>query len=236
VDPLGSVGVLALSLARRLYSGPVFIAGLDFSYPQGRTHCLGSPNDIAERLRETRRYKAEGRWRVSFSEGTERQSTGFVSDPALNMYAALASRELELLEAGRTAYDLRQGLGAGLPARAASFEEAQRILSSSSSDDTPGGRSATSKIAHTRPATESALWRERATAFLAGELSLAVRLRDALKHGTNDGELKILVEACDYMYAHFPDPQRVKTLELDALKRLAAEASYWEGRLRSALA
>jgi hypothetical protein len=236
MDPLGSVGVLALSLARKLFSGPLFIAGLDFSYPQGRTHCLGSPNDIAERLRETRRYKAESRWRASFGEGTERMSTGFVSDPALAMYAALASRELGLLEPGRKAYDLRQGLGASLPVSAASFEEARRILAMASEGYAPARRAELHESEQARYGDGNAVLREKARGFLTGELNLAVRLRDALKYGTNEGELRTLVEACDYMYAHFPDPERVQGLELDALKRLAAEASYWEGRLRSVLA
>lgn len=236
VDPLGSVGVLALSLARRLYAGPLFIAGLDFSYPQGRTHCQGSPNDIAERKRESRCYKAEGRWRASFGEGTRRLSTGFVSDPALNMYAALAKRELELIEEGRLAYDLRQGLGAVLPVRAVSFEDAQTLLASAGSCPMAAQPAPLRYTDDEERGHESMELRAKARAFLAGELSLAARLRDALKDGTDVPGLRSLVAACYYMYGHFPDAERVQELELDALKRLAAEASYWEGRLRAAMA
>jgi len=44
MPPLGSVGVAAVQAALSLSSGPVLVAGLDFSYPAGRTHARGAPS------------------------------------------------------------------------------------------------------------------------------------------------------------------------------------------------
>lgn len=237
LPPLGSVGVLALRLAVERYRGPVFVAGLDFAYPAGRTHCAGSPVDLAERRREDRLYKYNSRWKASFGPGVERlgpsgggaAGSRLLTDPALKLYAGLAARELDErgLSPGCAAYDLRGGRGARLPARQVDFDEAALALAvASPSLGTPeGGSEACPRD-----------WAERAIAFLSEELRLARALRDALRGGAPEPRRRELIVACDYMYAHFPDPERVEASELDALKRLAAEGAYWEARLSSALA
>ncbi len=42
IDPLGSVGVTALSLSTMLGTGPYFLTGLDFSYRPGKSHSRGT--------------------------------------------------------------------------------------------------------------------------------------------------------------------------------------------------
>ncbi len=44
LPPLGSVGVTAVQAALSLTAGPVLLAGLDFCYPDGRTHARGTPS------------------------------------------------------------------------------------------------------------------------------------------------------------------------------------------------
>ncbi len=44
LPPLGSVGVTAVQAALSLSAGPVLLAGLDFCYPEGRTHARGAPS------------------------------------------------------------------------------------------------------------------------------------------------------------------------------------------------
>lgn len=224
VPPLGSVGVLALHLAASWFGGPLFIAGLDFAFPQGRTHCAGSPTDLAEYRSDTRTYRRDGRWAVSFRDGSFSPAPGLRSDPALAMYARLAARELaEFGAPGGLAYDLRQGLGLPLPARPTGFDEALTILKIA----------ARSGPVAQRGSAEAGHGSSRARAFLENELDLAMRLRDALRSGSTD--TRALIDACDYMFLHFPDPERVRNLEQDALNRLAAETLYWQGRLEGAL-
>lgn len=228
VPPLGSVGVLSLRIAAAFHGGPLFITGLDFAYPAGRTHCAGSPIDLTERRLETRLYKKGDRWASTFRDGTSCNDKGLVCDPALSMYADLASQELSLFSQapGGLAYDLRQGIGARLPARPTEFGEARTVL-----------RLASRARAKASPeGIEPEAWASAARRFLERELELARKLRTALRTVTGVPALTGLVADCDYMFAHFPDPQRVAALELDGLKRLAAEAEYWEGRLKDALA
>lgn len=264
LPPLGSVGVLALRLAVERYRGPVFVAGLDFAYPPGRTHCAGSPVDLAERGREDRLYKNNSRWKVSFGPGVERLGASgggaadqrLLTDPALKLYAGLAARELgeRCLSPGCSAYDLRGGRGARLPARPVDFDEAALALAVASPRSEPAGVGAPPLEAPPGgPESGPRDWAERARAFLSEELRLARALRAALRGDAPEAEipsgsratsggawheprLRELIIACDYMYAHFPDPERVEALELDALKRLAAEGAYWEARLAAALA
>jgi hypothetical protein len=43
LPPLGSVGVAAAEAALGITPGPLLLAGLDFSYPEGKTHARGAP-------------------------------------------------------------------------------------------------------------------------------------------------------------------------------------------------
>jgi len=232
VPPLGSVGVLALRLAAIL-GGPVLLAGLDFAFEPGRTHCAASPSDLRSRRLESRLRKAGAAWAASFRDGVRplgRNGSG-LTDPALSMYAELAASELSGLEA----YDLRGGLGAPLPALAASagaLSSADDIIGEavrSARARAPGGGGAIGGEASPDGC------RRRALAFLRGELELAEAVAEALRGGSDEAALRGLLLEADFMYCHFPDPERVVSLEDDALRRVAAEAAYWRGRLEAAI-
>lgn len=233
VPPLGSVGVLALRLAAIL-GGPVLLAGLDFAFEPGRTHCAGSPSDLRSRRLESRLRKAAAAWAASFRDGVRplgRNGSG-LTDPALSMYAELAASELGGLEA----YDLRFGLGAPLPALAASagaLSSADAIIDEavrSARSRAPGGRAGT--IGGEASPEDC---RRRALAFLRGELELAEAVASALRGGSDEAALRASLAEADFMYCHFPDPERVTALEDDALRRASAEAAYWRGRLEAAI-
>ncbi len=54
IPALGSVGVTALYVAGQITDGPVFLAGLDFSYLEGKSHARETPLHDWMRLRENR--------------------------------------------------------------------------------------------------------------------------------------------------------------------------------------
>lgn len=54
LPPLGSVGVTAVAVALRLTKGPVWLAGLDFSFQHGKSHATEAPFLQAARYRQTR--------------------------------------------------------------------------------------------------------------------------------------------------------------------------------------
>jgi hypothetical protein len=247
VPPLGSVGVLAARLAVQ-HGQMIFVAGLDFSFVPGRTHCTGSPSNLAEHQRETRLYKQARNWALSYSPGVVPLNGGSLGNSLLSMYATCAGVELR----GATVFDLRGGFGLPLPARRISLEQAGQLLTTKPEgppDMCGGGKSerSTSSNAGIPSASRSgshqdtaqgfsrgALYRSAAKAFLENELELAEALSRSLRAG-DKCVITGLVKDCSYMYAHFPDPQRVEAMEMDALKRLALESEYWQTRLQTAL-
>jgi len=221
VPPLGSVGVLAIRIAR-LLGGPVLVAGLDFAFNQGRTHCSGSPADLRARRTESRTEKRSAAWASSFRDGCTRRQDGSLTDPALAMYAALAAGELR----GLDAWDLRGGFGAGLPLRATTPRDMALLAE---------GKSVRGEAGQLGSHMDPEHCRELARNFLAVELERAENVAAALRTGTTPERLKALLADADFLYFHFPDPERVLELEDDALRRVAAEAAYWRGRLADAL-
>ena len=243
VPPLGSVGVLAARMAVRQRQ-VLFVTGLDFSFVQGMTHCIGSPSDLAERLLETRLYKQNKNWDLSYAPGVNPTAKGELSNAILSMYATSAGVELQ----NASVFDIRAGFGQPLPAPAITFKQADDLLSSLSqetSQNTPADELVSIVAYHqdtrkdqaqavTGMTMQGAEYRNAAKIFMEKELRLAKNLAGCLRAG--DIPLNIeSIRDCDYMYAHFPDPERVEALELDALKRLAAEAGYWQTRLQAAL-
>jgi hypothetical protein len=224
VPPLGSVGVLAIRIAREL-GGPVVVAGLDFSFIQGATHCAGSPADLRSRRSETRLRKGDAAWAASFRDGCERKEDGSLTDPALTMYASLAAAEF--IDHGRIYGDLRGGFGARLPIPLITVEDLESM--------TPGREGSGDGRAFGSEA-DPALCRDNASRFLSGELERSGNVASALRTGASDGDMRALLKEADFLYAHFPDPERVLGLEGDALRRVSAEAAYWSGRLEAALA
>lgn len=221
VPPLGSVGVLAIRIAR-LIGGPVLVAGLDFAFNQGKTHCSGSPADLRARRAESRVEKRSAAWATSFRDGCTRKPDGSLTDPALSMYASLAEGELRSLEA----WDLRGGFGAKLPLRTISTGDIEALAAS---------KNVLVEVKAPGTFVDPETCRKKARDFLEGELSRAELVASALRAETTAERLKTLLADADFLYFHFPDPERVLALESDALRRVAAEAAYWRGRLAAAL-
>ncbi len=118
IPPLGSVGVAAVYAALRLTRAPVFLAGLDFSFPSSRTHAPGSPVDLRG-LATAGRLRARGQEEFSyFSERSlvflaAKDGGRVASDLVLSSYAqnlaALVAQE-------RRVFDLNPfGLPLGAP-------------------------------------------------------------------------------------------------------------------------
>ena len=219
VPPLGSVGVLAVHLARRLTTGPVFLAGLDFSFPPGSTHAKGAPTILSETARENRLYKAHGQWNASWP--LKRPGRGGGTGPLFSAYAALLADEIR---GDPRIYDVRaEGLPLGRSR--CSLDEASRALDNASQEPTALGPLPLGAVLP--PERIAAL----AAAFLDGE---AVRLEELLGALRGTGDLAARVAECDWIYSWFPDEHRVKALTGDIRNRLLAEATDWRHRLHEA--
>jgi hypothetical protein len=225
VPPLGSVGVLALHIARAT-GQPILVAGLDFSYPAGRTHCTGSPGDLRERRIESRTAKRPAAWNASYRQGARSHGGAWIDDPALSMYAGLAASELQ----GAEAYDIRSVPCAPLPAVKLAPEAIDDAINKIA-ERTQGTGTRFGSGPPGSPETLRRLCRE----FLGSELSRIETIAAMLREGADTGILSAALAQADVLYAHFPDPERVLTLEHDALRRVAAETAYWRGRIEAAL-
>ena len=219
VPPLGSVGVLAVHLARRLTDGPVLLTGLDFSFPAGTTHAKGAPAPRADLLREDRFHKTRGQWSASWPTGGSRAAGG--AGILMETYAALLAEEVR---GDPRVFDIRDsGLPLGLDR--IPLKEASALL-----DDPRIGAAASGPVPLGRPVPREDL-RSAAESFLEVE---ADRLEGLLSALGGRGDLAARVSECDWIHSWFPDGERVRELGPDVRNRLLAEALDWKRRIREA--
>jgi hypothetical protein len=197
LPPLGSVGLAAVALARRLSRGPILAAGLDFAYTQDAYHARSTPTRL-ERLRRHDRLAglvdpgAAYRRRVNAVAGPWR------ADPALAGYRALFRREFPA--DGRT-FDLSPSeLELGWPKLdPAAWPGLLRNAAAAAAALPARPAEAVSPAPVPTAATVAA--------FIAAERGRLERLRAALTGEAPLGraELEDLVDDCDYLWAHFPE-------------------------------
>lgn len=113
LPPLGSVGVVAAWIAWKLTRGPVVLAGLDFSFPPGKTHAREAPT-LSSRLVTTNRthpMEQPGSW---IRAGVIQGPRGWLTTPILEQYAEVLA-ERAGSEGARTWVWDDSGLPLGLP-------------------------------------------------------------------------------------------------------------------------
>jgi hypothetical protein len=200
VPPLGSVGLCAVFLALRVSGSPVIVSGLDFSYTLDNYHTRESPSHraalrTASRLRSL--YQGEAVFRATGVRETAKSGMAVRSDAALRRYRALFAAEFGPA-GGKRLFDVEgSGLPLGIPAL--SREEAAALLSGGASAQTAQGLSAEwAAQAPSKVAVRAFLDRERA-------LLLEVRAILTGARVVPQAELEALIDAADYLWAHFPD-------------------------------
>lgn len=233
VPPLGSVGVLAVYLARRLTSGPVYFTGLDFTYDLERTHARGAPMHTLSLIRRNRLDPspffgmALNRPLVTPADKSGRKTR---SDTVLLSYAE------QLREVVRTTtgvYDLSPE--SGLPNGAPPATRIRTDKGHSSPAAAPAAQKPAQADPAAAPATQEAAQADRAAPGAASTKDgvgsarevheildaevlrlgeLVTELRAALhRAGTAPGvsgedyeTVLPQLESCDYVYLDFPDP------------------------------
>jgi len=200
LPPLGSVGLSAAELARRLGTGPVVLGGLDFSYTldafharstQAHTRCLLRTGRLAPLFNPALAYR-EG----SFP-ATSKSGLSVRSDPGLRSYRDLLEREF----AGDSRFFEIEGPGLPLGLNILKVDEVLDLLSAPATGQKAGGKA---------PVPEAGAKRARSdalNAFVQGEIALLEKLRAALTGEASlpPPETARLLLDCDYLWAHFPD-------------------------------
>jgi hypothetical protein len=248
--PLGSVGLSAVSIARRLTSGIIITAGLDFSFTIDSYHARSTPGH-KNALRNHTRFcgllnPANAFGRAVFPAVSKTGSHVFSSLTLLN-YRDLFEREFgpakdRYADGNPGIFDIADN-GLRLGIKTLSPEAALDALGAGNQADTISVSAKEGSIANNLA--------ENLRTFIYSEQERLTLLRNMLsgevpmEHGT----LTTLIDECDYLWAHFPDyaaaDRRPCRTDIEAgtgtaisfLKRLRAETDLfrkiWEITLRN---
>jgi hypothetical protein len=199
MPPLGSVGLSAVELARRLGGGPIICAGIDFSFTLDKSHARSTPWQLALLAGQNRLHppgNAAGAFRAGVFPARSKSGTVVRSNPAMRNYRNLFEQEFSRDE---RIYDV-EGSGLPLGVKATlSITEAVRVLTSftvETNDVSPAP-------APPQPDAQKNLSRALRD-FAAAERKRLEDLRDILC-GKKDGPLDTLLDETDYLWAHFPE-------------------------------
>ena len=207
LPPLGSVGLTAVKLARRLTTGKIICAGLDFSFTQDLYHARSTPGH-RNKLNSKNRFRTilnlEECDKHSFAVLSK--SGSFVrSNPIMINYRNLFEQEF----AGNGQIFDIEGSGLPLGLKTLSMKEALALLDQKEFGRKPNNRTNHYKniAAHVFDLDEVRSKNKKLKSFYEGELNRLEELRDMLSGETASDALRLgaLIEECDYLWAHFPD-------------------------------
>ncbi len=225
--PLGSVGVHAVHVAKKLCAGVLFATGLDFSFERGKTHCRGAPGLRAELACMTRFRRWPGQQGAAFRPGViSLPGSDQLSDPILCAYAALL--EDETCGEGSRFFDLR-GRGMPIGAQALTFAEASAIVRRA-----PASKTGAQSLPRQGSIKEGpSAVAERAKAFISSERARLEAILDVLKgrSALPRDSLATLVLEADYLLWPLADDHRLSGMPQDLLNRILVEVEYWRWKL-----
>jgi hypothetical protein len=235
VPALGSVGVAAVYAALRMTGQPIFLAGLDFSYPFSKTHARGAPLSLYE-LYTSNRFQGLGQREYSFLVERPRltlkdkQGRKLESDLVLSSYA----ENLKQLSAqAQRVFDLNPlGIATGTPL----------VTKESEIDEILARRSAQ---AATQTAAEHPQW-ERSAVRQALEtekelLRKGIALVEKIisEEKTDAGSLApeeySILAGIDYTYFHLPSENTLPEYTKIFLAQVLAHARYFQERIERTL-
>ena len=245
--PLGSVGLTAVEIARRASSGKIICSGLDFSFTADKYHARGTPGHRGKLNAQTRlraMFNAAAFDSASFA-ASSKNGCPVRSNPAMQNYRDLFEQEF----AGDPRLFDIEGSGLSLGIKTLSMEDALEKISRRGTEIAEGAKKREKKeftgedFTQRRKNAENAeeregemgerrLLTEKVLIFFEGEKKRLEELRGILTGEASGQErLNVLVDECDYLWAHFPDysggrrPDLIESSPsaLSFLKRLRAE-------------
>ena len=222
VAPLGSVGLTAVELARRLTSGKIICAGLDFSFSQDKYHARSTPGHRGK-------LNAQNRFRTILNTAAyDSYSSSAVSKSGENVRTSPSMKNYRGLFESEFGGDPRvfdiEGIGLPLGVKTLSMEEAFNVLK----NEELGIRNEELEMRNEELGIKNGEKKIQLTSFFKSEVNRLVELRDILTGGGNAGKesLSVLLDECDYLWAHFPDYSGGRSADISDisfLKRVRAE-------------
>jgi len=221
--PLGSVGLTAVELTRRLTTGNIICAGLDFSFSQDKYHARGTPGHRAllnsqNRLRSILNSAA---YNQSSIAAVSKIGLPVYTNPAMKNYRGLFEQEFG---GDPRIYDI-EGTGLPLGVKTLSMEDAMTLLGKNIYHEPHE----ISKLRETHEHNEThEIYEQDLLAFRNNEKKRLEELRGLLtgEAAADNERLTVLIDECDYLWAHFPDcsaSRRPAISDISFLKRLRTE-------------
>ncbi|MDR2663358.1 MAG: DUF115 domain-containing protein [Treponema sp.] len=224
LPPLGSVGLTAVELARRLSSGPVVTAGIDFSFTPDHTHARSSPAHLAMLAAQNRftGFFNPALIRPGVFATVSKSGIPVKSDPAMRTYRNLFEREFS----GDPRVRDIEGSGLSLGLATLTVEEAAGLLAEGPDRESAGPENGPGEPENSGEPAGTVTARLRA--FMDGEIALLEELRAILTGKEPARGLETLLDNADYLWAHFPDcagaeGRRPPGTDIPFLKRVRAE-------------
>jgi hypothetical protein len=242
LPPLGSVGLTAVEITRRLTTGSIICAGLDFSFTHDKYHARGTPGHRAllNSLNRLRSIYNQAVYKQSSTAAVSKTGLPVYTNPALKNYRALFEQEFG---GDPRIFDI-EGTGLPLGVKTLSIDDAMDCLVKVDSQfitqrrRTSGSQGAEDAKEEKRGEgrgkrkEKSEERREKKgeilNLFINGERELLVELRGLLtgEAAADNERVNELVSECDYLWAHFPDYNASRhpvINDISFLKRLRTE-------------
>jgi hypothetical protein len=196
-EPLGSVGLTAVEIARRLTKGKIICAGLDFSFTADKYHACGTPGHRGKLNSQTRLARL---FNTSVFEQTSiaavsKDGQSVHTSPIMKNYRNLFEQEFG---GDSRVFDIK-GTGLPLGVKTLTVKEAIDLLKMDTEKFSPRCQDAEERKGET---ITSVL-----LSFFEDERKRLEELRDILtgEAAADTQRLSVLIEECDYLWAHFPD-------------------------------
>jgi len=237
IPPLGSVGLTAVEIARRVTSGKIICSGLDFSFTADKYHCKGAPGYRSKINRQNRfngLLSTEAYKEQSFAvlskiniedqnfgaQGNSIKDSAVFSSPVMRHYLEMFKNEFG---EDRRLLDIA-GTGVSLGLKTLTINDFLNLLTVNEKREVKNEETG-QKPDKILKSDEN---RQNIISFFESELERLLKLRGFLtgEAEVNTENLSVLIDECDYLWAHFPDyaaGRKSNLSDVSFLKRIRAE-------------
>ena len=226
IDPLGSVGLVAVELALLIRSPQqkIFCCGTDFSFSPGKTHSKGAPVHAALltnnfKLSSTEQFTSSfnsGSFLISGKSSYKNPQNQELTSKALYNYALHFANRYSKLQ---NIFDLGIfGIETHLPKL--DYDDFFNTLENKTNQTFSAPIIAESENYYIP--SEKII-----TDFLSSQHKNLLEIKDILTGKKDATNLEQLLQKCGYLYLHFPDGHTGPKLSSDFLKRIRAEIEFF---------
>ena len=224
--PLGSVGLTAVEIARRLTSGKIICAGLDFSFTADKYHARSTPGHRSK-LNTQNRFKGilnTVSYDVYSAPVVSKSGCFVYSNPSMKNYRSLFEQEF----GGDPRIFSIEDSGLSLGVKTLSPEKAFSVLIDEEFNRELAQTGTKEHYNIEEQVSEVSCKNLQLLSFFESEKKRLLELRDILtgEGKTNSERFFILLEECDYLWGHLPDyslGRAPDSSDISFLKRIRAE-------------